>query len=290
MRRYTKNEFMKYSKYIHIGFAEKSYRELIHTHDFIEIVYIISGRTHQVINNTHYDLSSGDIIFMNCNCTHEFYSEEGFEYINILFSPEFDSSEKSDYDNIFSILALTYFNELSNSSGFGKLSLVSGERREIEQLVFAMQREYNEKRTSWETVMANYFSTLLIKLLRISNADLDKKTLDGIWQDLSYYIEKHLDTKLTLSDLAKRCYYNPSYFSRIFKEKFGMTLSAYITESRLERAKNLLTDTTLSVSKIISTVGFSDTKSFYSSFSQKFGTTPTRYRENAKYKNSPLKK
>ena len=287
MRRYAKEEFMKYSKHLYIGSSEESYRELPHTHDFIELVYVLSGKSHQIINGTHYDLYGGDILFMNFGCTHEFYSSEGFYYINILFSPELVSSRIVDPESAFSLFSLTLFNELSQDSCFGRLSLVGEERREVEQIIFAMQREYTEKRSSWETVIGNYFNTLVIKLLRISNADLDKKELDGIWHEVSDYIEKHLDTKLTLSDVAKKCFYNPSYFSRIFKERFGMTLSAYITKSRVERAKTLLSETGLSVAKIAFAVGFGDIKSFYHAFSLELGTTPAKYRDSIKSKKSP---
>ena len=225
MRKYTKDEFMKYNKYLYIGSSEKSHCEPLHTHGFIEIVYILSGRVHQVINNTHFDLVGGDLLFMNFGCTHEFSSDDGFDYINILFSPEHATQELVDYGSVFSLLSLTVFNELSQNSDFGILSLVGRERRDIEEIIFAMQREYNGKQSSWETVVCNYFNTLVIKLLRIYGGDFSKKELDGIWHDVSEYIEKNIDTKLTLSDIAKRCFYNPSYFSRIFKEKFGMTLS-----------------------------------------------------------------
>ena len=206
MRKYTKDEFMKYSRHMYIRSSDTSFRELPHTHDFIEIVYIVSGRAHQIINNTHYDLTEGDILFMNFGCTHEFYSKEGFDYINILFSPEVESDETSEAGNVFSLLSLTVFNELSQSSGFGKLSLVGRERRDIEQIIYAMQKEYTQRESSWETVLGNYFNTLVIKLLRISNKDIDTNELDGTWQDVLHYIEKNLDTKITLSDLAKNAF------------------------------------------------------------------------------------
>ena len=119
-------------------------------------------------------------------------------------------------------------------------------------------------------------------MLRKTEMGMDSGELDGMWRELSAYIDENLDASLTLSELAKRCFYNPSYFSRIFKEKFGVSLVEYKTQRRIEKASELLTDTELPIDEISDRVGFSDRHSFYHAFSKHMKQTPAAYRASRK--------
>ena len=94
------------------------------------------------------------------------------------------------------------------------------------------------------------------------------------------YIEQNPGAELTLSALASKCFYNPSYFSRLFKQKFHMSLTEYVTRKRIENAIWLLCSTTLSVDEISQKTGFVDRSTFYAAFSRITGTTPAQYRSS----------
>ena len=100
-----------------------------------------------------------------------------------------------------------------------------------------------------------------------------------MWQELSDYIEKNLDKKITLDDLAKKCFYNPSYFSRIFKERYGTTLVDHITKERVRAAQKLLSDSGLSSERIAEKCGFGDRTSLYRAFTRVYGMSPAEYRK-----------
>jgi len=274
---------MKSSKSMHVfkcGVCESALDEMPHTHEFIEIVYVLSGRMTHVINGQTYEVKHGDILFMNYGCTHAFSSDEEYSYVNILFSPEVMSEEIVTPSNAFSVLSLTAFNDMRSESNYGRITFSGTERREIEDIVFAMLKEYSERRTSWETVLGNYLNTLIVKMLRKTEAGMEAAEISDIWQKLSEYIDDNLDSKLTLNDLAQKCFYNPSYFSRIFKEKFKISFVEYITQKRLAHAVELLKSTGISASEVGRMVGFSDNKSFYHAFSRYYHCTPSKYRKN----------
>ena len=282
MRIYKTEEFMKCSKNMHVfkcDISTGSTDEIPHTHEFIEIVYVLSGYMTHAINGKTYKVKHGDILFMNYGCTHAFFSEEECSYINILFSPEVMSEEIVTPSNAFSALSLIAFNDMRGESNYGKISFWGEERREIEDIVFDMLKEYSEKQTSWETVLGNDLNTLIIKMLRKTEMGMEPSEIRDIWQKLSEYIDNNLDSKLTLNDLAKKCFYNPSYFSRIFKEKFKISFLEYVTQKRLARAIELLKNTDVSVSDVGQRVGFSDNKSFYHAFSRYYHCTPSQYRK-----------
>lgn len=279
MRVYTTEEFMTHSKRMHIFPCKNAnMQEPPHTHDFIEIVYILSGKMIHTIDGKEYAVQRGDILFMNYGCTHAFSSDQEYSYVNILFSPELMSHEMVTPHNAFSLLSLTAFNEMCSDANFGKISFFGNEQKEIESIIFAMLQEYREQQTSWETVMGNYLNTLLVKMLRKTELGIEQREISDMWRELSEYIDTNLDSKLSLSALAKKCFYNPSYFSRIFKEKFGLSLTEYITRKRLELAIELLSNTTLSLDEISWQAGFSDRNSLYHAFARHLNSTPLQYR------------
>ena len=141
-----------------------------------------------------------------------------------------------------------------------------------------MLREYRDKPTAWGTVTENYLNILITKMLRKTQRGIDSEEMDGMWRSLSEYIDQNLNAELTLSALAQKCFYNPSYFSRVFKDKFRMSPVEYITRKRLDRAVLLLCESGLSVDEISERAGFSDRQAFYHAFSKYIGGSPSDYR------------
>lgn len=281
MRIYTAEQYMKSNKNIHISKCGKEHcmaGDSLHTHDFIEIVYVLSGEMVHEIDGCSYRTSHGDMLFMNYGCRHAFSSEGDYTYVNILFSPEVMADAVITAQNAFSVLSLSAFNEMRSAQDFGCVRFFGKERDEIETLIFSMLEEYEKKQTSWQTVMGNLLTNLIIKMLRKTELGIEKNERDGIWQSLSDYIDQNLDSRLTLAALAEKCFYNPSYFSRVFKEKFGVSLTEYVTRKRLSHAVELLSRSELSVDEISERVGFSDKNSLYHAFSRYLGTTPGEYR------------
>lgn len=82
----------------------------------------------------------------------------------------------------------------------------------------------------------------------------------------------------SLTEIADALEMHPSYLSRLFKEKLGVTFSSYVSNLRMKRARNLLERTTMQVQEISSFLGFQDTKYFYRVFRAAHGITPTEYR------------
>lgn len=280
---YKPDEFIEKGKKIHVFFSPSRQRpEPLHEHDFIEIVYITHGKCHQEIDGVLYEAKHGDMIFINYGSTHSFSSDEPFGYVNICFSPEVMAGGIITKENAFSLLSLTAFDELCTETDGAKLTFEGDERREIETVLHAMHRECEQKPTSWSAVVQSYLNILLAKMLRKTQAGVRSEEMNDTWQELSEYIDSNLEGELTLETLAKKCFYNPSYFSRVFKEKFGMSFVEYVNRKRLERAVELLTQTTLPVDEISTRVGYTNRGHFYRVFSKYIGGQPSDYRNEIK--------
>lgn len=92
------------------------------------------------------------------------------------------------------------------------------------------------------------------------------------------YIQKnYMDPTLSLNDICSYLNISTSYFSTIFKEMTGETFTEVLIRTRMEKAKELLENTTMKNYEIAEKVGFSDPHYFGISFKKMTGTTPTEY-------------
>lgn len=93
------------------------------------------------------------------------------------------------------------------------------------------------------------------------------------------YIYNNLDKSLTVAELAAREELNPIYFSRIFTNETGKKVSAFISEAKIQTAKNMLCHTQYSILEIAMSLGYSSQSAFSNTFKQYCGMTPKKYRD-----------
>lgn len=92
------------------------------------------------------------------------------------------------------------------------------------------------------------------------------------------YIERHYAEELTLGKIAEEIYVSPPYLSNIFKEKMDINLMSYIHKVRVEKAKKLLLESSLSIQKVAELVGYRHEKHFMQIFKKACGMTPSQFR------------
>jgi len=95
------------------------------------------------------------------------------------------------------------------------------------------------------------------------------------------YIHQHLYEPLSLSRLASHIAYSPFHFTRIFKERIGLSPLHYVSSLRLQKAKDLLLRTNLNVRDIGLTIGQQSLGTFTTRFTERVGVTPSNFRNQA---------
>lgn len=93
------------------------------------------------------------------------------------------------------------------------------------------------------------------------------------------YIRNNYNKDISLDDVSRAVNISPYYFSKIFKENTGENFIEYLTNIRIDKAKELLGTTEYSMKEICSMVGYSDPNYFSRSFKKNVGVTPTEYKE-----------
>ncbi|MDR1093828.1 MAG: AraC family transcriptional regulator [Clostridiales bacterium] len=254
-----------------------------HIHTYIEIVYISDGAGYHILNGRKYKVRKGDILFIPKESVHN-YEAIGtvFEWINCMFTDDALHIDGVNISNAEDILKISLFTNLFDCVKLNAADVeLFAQRDEFETLFSDMLKEYELKRTGYREILEFSLNVLLIKILRgFTSAAPPQQTAkkDLVHLVLDYFnINKTKDIRL--DEIAKRAFFSPKYFQRLFKRQTGKSLTDFLHEQRVKAACELLEKTDKSVTQIMNEVGYNDTKFFYSIFKRYMKTTPGNYKK-----------
>ncbi|MCH1626154.1 response regulator [Fredinandcohnia sp. SECRCQ15] len=102
----------------------------------------------------------------------------------------------------------------------------------------------------------------------------------AIMEKAKSYIEDNFRESLTLEEVAEHVELSPFYFSKLFKDRFGVTFIDFVTTVRMNYAMKEMADATKSLKEICYTIGYKDPNYFSRVFKKHTGFTPTEYRSS----------
>ena len=97
---------------------------------------------------------------------------------------------------------------------------------------------------------------------------------------LREYVENNYTFDISMQEVAEDMGYSDAYCSKLFKQYFNQNFTAYLTEYRIKKAKELLSNTNHSIKDISRMVGYTDSNYFAKIFKRLVGEIPSKYREN----------
>ena len=118
----------------------------------------------------------------------------------------------------------------------------------------------------------------LASKINLKNEKKDRKIIE----DIKRYVEKHIESKLTLKDVADHFSFSPNYLGYLFKEATNENFSDFLIKVRMERACQYLLDPQMKIYEICDRVGYKNILYFNRQFKDYYGTTPTDYRKRNK--------
>lgn len=134
-----------------------------------------------------------------------------------------------------------------------------------------------------EDLVSNVF--LILNNFRHRNVDIQRKE-EVFPGQVPYrikkvlgYINDHLHEKIEISQLSALTQWENEHFGRVFKEYIHLTPYQYILQRKIEMARGLLTDHTLSLQEIAIKVGFDSYSNFFKAFKKYTGMAPEKYRD-----------
>lgn len=96
--------------------------------------------------------------------------------------------------------------------------------------------------------------------------------------EIEAYLRANFKEDVTLQDISERFYLSREYISRRFKQDFGATITEFVTNLRIQQAKELLGRHGLKIYEIAEAVGYRNDKYFIKVFKNAEGITPSEYR------------
>ena len=243
-----------------------------------ELIYIEDGEFTFTYNDIAYPCKTGDFIFIRPRVPHSFS-----DIHRDLLQPHihFDMRYAEDSTTV----PISY-KDLESMTDLEKSMIRKDYFRDFPKTPFVRFADIEQTLTIFYEIIKNQsLSPLMRKAKMLALIDmLITDNFSGTFEknDTTYPIEiavkDYLDAgqgmSLSLEDIAKQFGYSKYYLDRRFKEAFGISLIAYRNDKRMELAKELLTEK--SVSDVSETLGFSSIYVFSRAFKNHFGVAPTK--------------
>lgn len=218
------------------------------TIDSFELIFVVEGTVHIQENDKKYTLNADEAIILEPELVHGGWKA---------------SYSSTDF----------YWFHFNTSMGIPFKTLGKGKHYDIRYLLKKLL--HMSKTPSYNKESLDAAALLLFYELKGSGL-ID--TESSIAHKAAEYVRINSDKGLTASDVSKYFGYNPDYMSKLFKKTFGTGLKKYISIDRMNKAKDLLLNTDLSVKEVSSRLNFSDENSFIKFFSYHEQISPAKFR------------
>lgn len=242
-------------------YCMENYHLIRENYNSLLITHIISGKFTFLSNGRHITAKQGDTVLLDCFHPHEYYTNGSFESIWVHFNgPN----------------CLDWYHEITRNGG----TLIQCDNPEqIKGLLFRLYDGIRREDAAPEIDLSLDLYRLMTEFLRPMHSENNSIRYEANIRDAKRYVSEHLNQTIRVGDLAHAAHMSPSHFSRTFKQQTGFSPYDYVLVSRLNRAKEYLKKTSMTVSEIAYEVGFHSDTNFIFFFKSNTGISPTKFRK-----------
>ena len=253
-----------------------------HTHNFFELVFIISGNGTHIINESKLQYEEGDVFLLTPNDEHEFIVKDRTVFGYIKFTEQV-FLEKTEL--VSDLKWRRQMDAIILHSNSVPGTIIENEKDEdsVFLLFQLLKKEFQNPATYGRSVLLELFGALLIIISRnISNdtsiiAFSEKDKVNAI---LSYIRQNVLENeRIKVSKIADKFYMSPNYISIFIKKHANISIQQYVMQTKMKMAERLLKQTSLTITEIARKMGFTDSSHFTKTFKKNKGKTPKAFRK-----------
>ena len=268
---------------IHYFEFDKNFSAKTESHDFWELVYAHKGDIICYADGKEELLREGEALFHKPNESHSLKSD-GKRAPNV-FIISFEC--KSEAVRFFENKKITLKKELLRC-----IFAIIDESKKTFDLPFSDPELKKMKLLSspvlgGSQVIKNYLEILLIGLMRQESESAQESAVflprdkfnERISDLVIEYMREHIRDSLSIEDICRALHYNKSYIFKQFKKTTNCSIMAYFSKLKVEKAKELLRETSMSIGEISSYLSFDTPNYFSKTFKKITGFTPSTYRK-----------
>ena len=271
----------------HYSYSEGKYTQL-HTHDYLELSYVVEGEFHQRILNKDVVFQKGDLCLIDKNCLHQEIMEGTSATLlflgitNVMFQDIMKRQITTERISSFLKMALMEQKSLQQYLHFLPQAeeAVSQMDETMTSLLLELQRH--------DEASPIICRGLLLRIFRILNTQyefsLSKKLRQKmnwiLYEEISDYMKQHMKN-ISIRMLCEEFHFQEDYFNRLLKNRTGMTYTEYLQHLRLQKAEELLLHTRLTIDAIAAEVGYKNKGYFYKIFTERHLMTPAQFRKES---------
>ncbi len=243
-----------------------------HVHSAVEIIMPSHGISIVRLPDREYRVKADEILIIPPNTLHELIEGDDILRYLILFEP----------GPLFSLVDMQQAYMAAQLPVY--LQSQSETHREISRLLHELVDCYFQEKPMWNTRC--YACLLQVYALLAEEyagnalpAEEERRLIDPQIMNMAVsYISEHYMEEISLEQVASFTGYSRYYFSRAFKNYFGISYSDYLMVKRINEAVNLLVNTDKPIGEVATEAGFGSIATFNRVFRNHKNCTPTRYR------------
>lgn len=250
-----------------------------HDHDYFEIECVLDGKANHHSLFGDYLLEKNDIVLIPPHVKHDLDVIGSGAIINLgirssTFRAEFSDILKSD------IGISSYFEKIMYGTFNSEVIIRKSMDEFMIELILMMYQKSKEHPLKDDVISKHLITCFIFRMFEHSRQELIydiSRSANVKAGQMKRYINEHF-ADVTLDDLSNRFYMSPAYISRYLKEKLHAGFSDLLKEARIDKAKELLVKTDLSILQISQIVGYDSQSHFIQLFHRSTGLSPLQYR------------
>lgn len=261
-------------------------RTQMHSHEYLEMFYVLEGEYRQRILGKEYSFKEGEICLVDQNCIHqEILSGRDAKVIfigitNVMFAEILKRGVMPERIASFVHSALKGRKTMQQYLHF---TPVGGRCELVEQCLVKMMEELKNNDLAsgliCQGLLLRFFRALSTKYEFVLSKQLTRKAKWLFFEEITNYMSDNL-ANISVTMLSDKFHFQEDYFNRFIKGVTGLTYTEYLQNLRLRQAENLLTETDESIEEIVKAVGYKNKGYFYKIFEEQHGQTPAGFRKN----------
>ena len=236
----------------------------LHWHDRIEIIYLKRGLVEFICGAQSGTLKEGCALIVPPRSVHHMKAVSDSAYDTLMFDVRFFYNETEICKNLLPCF-------MKNSAKYENICT-------SKKVLSCINRLCNEVNTDALNAVCEVYRLLHLLIEEKIVVVSDEKKNDDVSR-ITEYLEQNFAESITSQQLSEQFGYTAAHLCRKFKKEIGLPPLTYLKIYRLERAYNLITESTLPISDIAENSGFDDPNYFTRCFTAHFGHPPSYYRK-----------